>query len=366
MGIPFIDLKSQYMAYKNEIDEAIKNVIDQTAFIMGGELKTLEEELSAYTGAKHAIGCSSGTSALELALRALDIKEGDEVITTPFTFFATAETIMLVGATPVFVDVDHDDFNIDVSKIEAKVTSKTKVIIPVALYGQCADMDGINVIAKKHGLTVIEDAAQSFGGTYKGKKSCNLSTIATTSFFPAKPLGCFGDGGAVFCHDDALNEKIRLLANHGQNERYKHKIVGINGRLDNIQAAVLRVKLKHFETEMRKRQEIAKIYDEGLKDIVDVPKIHPENRSAYAQYTIKVKNREKFLEDMKEQGVPTAVHYPIPLYKQEALAHLAIAGSEYPVTERLSAEVVSLPFSPFLSVDDQSKIIESIKKVCPC
>ncbi|MFP4333227.1 MAG: DegT/DnrJ/EryC1/StrS family aminotransferase [Campylobacterales bacterium] len=363
MSFPFIDLKAQYLAYKDEIDSAIKKVCENTAFIMGEELRSLEKELSDYTGAEHSIGCSSGTSALELALRALEIKEGDEVITVPFTFYATVETIMLVGATPVFVDVNRDDFNINVDLIEEKISEKTKAIMPVSLYGQCADMDRINDIAKKHNLTVIEDAAQSFGAEYKGKKSCALSTLATTSFFPAKPLGCFGDGGAVFTSSDELNDQIRLIANHGQNARYMHKVVGINGRLDNLQAAILRVKLRHFEDEMKTRAMVASRYNESLKNIVETPEIQEERVSAYAQYTIKVQDRDRFVDELKSDGIPTAIHYPVPLYRQEALAHLGIDPDEFPVTEALSNTVVSLPFSPFLKLEDQQKVIESIQRI---
>jgi len=363
VAIPFIDLKAQYLAYKEEIDRAIKECVENTAFIMGSELKELENELALFTGSAAAIGCSSGTSALEIALRALDIKEGDEVITVPFSFFATVETIMIVGAKPVFVDVDYDDFNIDVNLIESKITDKTKAIIPVSLYGQCANMDAINKIAKKYDIYVIEDGAQSFGAEYKAKKSCNLSDIGTTSFFPAKPLGCFGDGGAIFCSDPSLEEKMRLIANHGQNKRYKHKLVGINGRLDNLQAAILRVKLKYFGNEIAKRQILAKRYDDRLKGIVDIPTIRDENLSVYAQYTIKVKNREDVIKNLTAEGVPTAVHYPIPLYKQEALANLNIDPKEFPITEQLSNEVLSLPFSAFLKEEDQDKIIEALKKV---
>lgn len=360
--IPFIDLKAQYLAYKSEIDSAIANIVENTAFIMGNDLKELEKELSEFVGGAAAIGCSSGTSALEIALRALGIGEGDEVITVPFSFFATVETVMITGAKPVFVDVNYDDFNMDVSQIESKITPNTKAIIPVSLYGQCPDMDSINKIATKHGLTVIEDGAQSFGAEYKGKRSCALSDVGTTSFFPAKPLGCFGDGGAIFCKDSDLEEKMRLIANHGQNERYKHKVVGINGRLDNIQAAVLRVKLKYFAAEIAKRQVLAQKYDEGLKESVKIPPVHDYNLSVYAQYTIKVDDRDELAKKLNAASIPTAVHYPIPLYRQEALAHLGIDANEFPITERLSREVLSLPFSPFLKNEHQEFIIEEIKK----
>lgn len=361
--IPFIDLKSQYLAYKGEIDSAIANVIEKSAFIMGDDLKELERELSEFVGGGvRAIGCSSGTSALEIALRAIGVGEGDEVITVPFSFFATVETIMITGAKPVFVDVNYDDFNIDVSQIESKITPKTKAIIPVSLYGQCPDMDSINEIAAKYGLTVIEDGAQSFGAEYKGRKSCSLGDIGTTSFFPAKPLGCFGDGGAIFCKDRNLEERIRLIVNHGQNERYKHRLVGFNARLDNIQAAVLRVKLKHFASEISKRQVLAQKYNEELRESVKIPLIHKYNLSVYAQYTIKVEDRDELAKRLNSAGIPTAIHYPLPLYRQEALAHLSVDAKEFPVTERLSREVLSLPFGPFLKAEDQEFIIEEIKR----
>ena len=265
MQIPFIDLKSQYESYKNEINEAVLNVLSSTQFIMGPEVSKLEESLANYTGAKYAYACSSGTDALLLALMAIDIQPDDEIITTPFTFIATAETIALLKAKPVFVDIDETTYNVDPKLIEAKITPKTKAIMPVSLYGQCADMDAINAIAAKHNLIVIEDACQSFGAEYKGKKSCNLSHIGCTSFFPSKPLGCYGDGGAIFCSDDALAAKIKSLLNHGQGKRYEHQYIGINGRLDALQAAILNVKMKHVESEAKKRIEIGTRYSELLK-----------------------------------------------------------------------------------------------------
>lgn len=363
MSFPFIDLQAQYQAYKDEIDNAIHAILDTSRYIMGAELQGLEKELSDYTGAPHAIGCSSGSTALELVLRALEIGPGDEVITTPFTFFATAEMISLVGATPVFVDIEEDTYNIDPFKIEAAITAKTKAIMPVGIFGQTSDMDAINAIAKAHKLAVIEDAAQSFGGEYNGKKSCNLSDFGTTSFFPAKPLGCYGDAGAVFCQDDAMAEKVRLIANHGQNARYKHSVIGGNYRLDAIQAAILRVKLKHFGAEMTTRQEIAKRYDEGLQSHVVIPTVKENRVSAYAQYSIRVKERESVIAKLGEMGVPTAIHYPIPLYKQDVYAGMNINPADFPVTELVSAEIMSLPFSPFLKPEDQEKTIEAVKKV---
>ncbi|MEJ2469396.1 MAG: DegT/DnrJ/EryC1/StrS family aminotransferase, partial [Campylobacterales bacterium] len=311
----------------------------------------------------HAIGCSSGTDALLLALMALDIKAGDEVITTPFTFIATAEVIAFLGAKSVFVDIDETTYNIDASLIEDAITERTKAIIPVSLYGQCADMDAVNTIAEKHSLPVIEDACQSFGALYKDKKSCNLSTIGCTSFFPSKPLGAYGDGGAVFTSDDALAEKIRMLLNHGQNERYKHKYIGINGRLDAIQAAVLNVKLAHFDGEVEARGRIGKAYSDKLAgaDLV-TPAVLEDRTSVYAQYSVRVKNREAVAKALNEKGIPTAVHYPMPLHLQEAFASLGYKRGDFPVAERVSDEIMSLPMSPYLTEAQQDFIVSALKE----
>lgn len=360
--IPFIDLKAQYNDYKDEIDKEIGEVLASAGFIGGPKLNLLEDNLKNFTGAEHAIGCSSGTDALILALMALDIKAGDEVITTPFTFYASAETIAFLGATPVFVDINEDDYNISPELIEEKITDKTKAIIGVSLYGQMADFDRLNEIAKKHGITVIEDGAQSFGAKAGEKRSCSTTKLATTSFFPAKPLGCYGDGGAVFTDDDALAEKIRSILNHGQGERYVHKYIGINGRLDAIQAAILNVKLKYFDDEIAKRQEVAKAYDEGLQDCVVTPKVRENRLSVYAQYSIRVKERDEVQKKLADAGVPTAIHYPIPLYRQEAFKYLGIDSSEYPESEKIAGEIMSLPMSPWLSKEDQEKVIEEVKK----
>jgi len=362
MKINFIDLQAQYKAYKEEIDSEVLEVFSSAQFIGGEKLNSLEKNLATYTGAKHAIGCSSGTDALLLALMALDIGVGDEVITTPFTFIATAEVIALLGAKSVFIDINEDNYNIDASKIEAAITSKTKAIIPVSLYGQCADMDEINAIAKKHNITVIEDACQSFGATYNGKKSCNLSTIACTSFFPSKPLGAYGDGGAIFTSDDELVSKMRMLLNHGQNERYKHKYIGINGRLDAVQAAILGVKLKHFENEVRVREEIGSRYNDLLKDAaVITPKIKETNTSVYAQYSIRVKDREAMVAKLSALGVPTAVHYPLPLHLQEAFKDLGYKEGDFPISELVSKEIMSLPMSAYLSEAEQDFVVHAIK-----
>ncbi len=361
MKINFIDLQAQYKAYKSEIDEAMQRIVDQCAFIQGKEVFDLEKNLADYTGAKHCISCSSGTDALILPLMALDIQPGDEIITTPFTFFATVEVISLMKARPVFIDIDEKTFNIDVSKIEEKITSKTKGIMPVGLYGQPSDMDEINSIAKKHNLFVIEDAAQSFGAQYKGKKSCNLADFGATSFFPAKPLGCYGDGGAVFTNDDDLGAKMRSMMNHGQGERYVHKYVGINARLDALQAAILNVKLKYYDIEISKRHEIGKKYTEMLskKDVI-VPFINNDRTTVWAQYSIRVKNRDEVIKKLSDKQIPTAIHYPIPLYRQEALKYLNEDSSKYPVSEIISKEIMSLPMSPFLTEEQQNYIVENI------
>lgn len=343
MKINFIDLQAQYKEYKKEIDSEVLEVMSLAQFIGGEKLNLFEKNLAAYTGSKHAIGCSSGTDALLLSLMALDISAGDEVITSPFTFISTAEVIALLGAKPVFVDIDEESYNIDPSKIEDAITERTKAIMPVSLYGQCADMEAINDIAKKHNLSVIEDACQSFGATYNNKKSCNLSTIGCTSFFPSKPLGAYGDGGAIFTNDDELAEKMRMLLNHGQNERYKHKYIGINGRLDAIQAAVLNVKLKHFNKEVRLRDEIGSRYSDLLEDSdVITPKIAPNATSVYAQYSIRVKDREAMIEKLNKKEIPTAVHYPVPLHMQEAFKYLDYKEGDFPVSELVSKQIMSL------------------------
>jgi len=364
MKINFIDLKAQYQAYKEEIDKEVLKVMSSAQFIGGEKLNRLERDLAAYTGVTHAIGCSSGTDALLLSLMALDIGVGDEVITTPFTFIATAEVIALLGAKSVFVDIDETTYNINPALIEAAITDKTKAILPVSLYGQCADMDAINAIAAKYALPVIEDGCQSFGATYKGKKSCNLSTIGCTSFFPSKPLGAYGDGGAIFTSDDLLAEKIRMLLNHGQNERYKHKLIGINGRLDAIQAAVLNVKLSHFDAEVTKREEIAERYSALLKTSrVITPAIAEDNHSVYAQYSIRSTTREALSAHLQSKDIPVAVHYPMPLHLQEAFAYLGYHKGDFPLSEKISEEIMSLPMSPYLTQEQQDYIVSAIKEV---
>lgn len=360
--IDFANLKYQHELYKDEIEAAILKVARNCNFIMGDEVQELEKNFEEFTGAKHAITCSSGTDALLLAMMALDIKPGDEIITTPFTFIATAETIALLGARPVFVDIDEKTYNIDPSKIKAAITDKTKAIIPVSLYGQPADMDAIQSIADKHNLKVIIDGAQSFGSTYKGKTDSNLGDISTTSFFPAKPLGCYGDGGAIFTNDEELATKMKQLRVHGQNKRYHHKYIGIGGRLDTIQAAVLNVKLKHYKIDLALRQEVAAKYTEALenKGLV-LPTVDENATSAWAQYSIRVKNRGELQAKLNEVGIPTAVHYPMPLHMQECFQYLRYKKGDFPVSELISKEIMSLPMNPYVTDEEIAYICENIK-----
>ena len=361
MSIRFIDLQSQYQSLKPQIQARIDAVLEHGQYIMGPEVTELEDRLAAYTGAKHCITCASGTEALLMSLMALDIRPGDEIITTPFTFVATAEVIVLLGAKPVFVDIEPDTCNIDASLVQAKITDKTKAIMPVSLYGQPADMDEINAIAQRHGdIPVIEDAAQSFGATYKGKKSCNLSTIGCTSFFPSKPLGCYGDGGAIFTNDGALAQAMREIRVHGQSQRYVHTRVGVGGRMDTIQCAVVLAKLERFEWEVQKRHEIGERYNQ-LLDEAGIARIQqsPERTSVYAQYTITVPNREEFQQRLKQLGIPTAVHYPVPLNEQPAYKHLCCPDCT-PISQQIAKQVMSLPMSADLSLADQDKIVSAL------
>jgi len=363
MNIDFANLKIAYQTHQDAFEKAMQKVLTSAAYIMGPEIEELERELSAFTGVEYAISCSSGTDALLLAMMALDIQPGDEIITTPFTFIATVETIALLGAKPVFVDIDKDSYNIDSSQIEAKISDKTKAIIPVSLYGQVSDMDEINAIAKKHNLSVIEDAAQSFGATYKGRKSCNLSTIACTSFFPAKPLGCFGDGGAVFTNNKDLAKKIKSLRVHGQTKRYTHKYIGLGGRLDTLQAAVLLVKLKHYEEDVTMRQQVAKRYSDLLKDLLPIPYVKEHNTSVWAQYSVRVASRDLVQQKLKEKGIPTAIHYPTPLHLQECFEYLGYKTGDFPVSEETSHEIISLPMNPYLTQPEQKYMVEELNKL---
>ena len=354
--IEFIDLKAQQSRIKAEIDAGIQRVLTHGQYILGPEVAELEEKLAAYVGAKYCITCANGTDALQIAQMAFGIGPGDEVITPGFTYIATAETVAVLGATPIYVDVNPKTYNLDVEKLEAAITPRTKAIIPVSLYGQCADFDAINAIAVKYNIPVIEDAAQSFGATYKGRKSCNLSTVACTSFFPSKPLGCYGDGGAIFTNDEELAKVIRQIARHGQDRRYHHIRVGVNSRLDTLQAAILLPKLAILDDEMQARQRVADTYTKLFNEagIFTTPFIEMHNTSAWAQYTIQVENRSEVQVKLNEQGIPTAVHYPIPLNKQPAVAD---ANVMLPVGDAVAERVMSLPMHPYLAHEAQEKIV---------
>lgn len=357
--IEFIDLKAQQARLKEKIDAGIQNVLAHGQYILGPEVKELEEKLAAYVGAKYCITCANGTDALQIAQMAFGIGPGDEVITPGFTYIATAETVAILGATPVYVDVNPNTYNLDVEQLEAAITPRTKAIIPVSLYGQCADFDAINAIAAKYNIPVIEDAAQSFGATYKGRKSCNLTTVACTSFFPSKPLGCYGDGGAIFTNDDELAKIIRQVARHGQDRRYHHIRVGVNSRLDTLQAAILLPKLAILDDEMQARQRVADTYTKLFNEagILTTPCIEEHNQSAWAQYTIQVDNRSEVQEKLKAQGIPTAVHYPIPLNKQPAVVD---ANAVLPVGDVVAERVMSLPMHPYLTIEAQEKIVAAL------
>jgi UDP-2-acetamido-2-deoxy-ribo-hexuluronate aminotransferase len=357
----FIDLKTQYRNLKQSIDARMQAVLDHGQYIMGPEIAELELKLAIRVGAKHCITCASGTDALLMALMALGVSAGDEVITTPFTFIATAETIALMGAKPVFEDIDPRSYNIDPTLIPRAITPLTKAIMPVSLYGQCADMDAVNAVAEEHGIPVIEDAAQSFGATYKGRQSCGLSTIGCTSFFPSKPLGCYGDGGACFTSDDEVAGRLRQIRAHGQDRRYHHPVIGINGRMDTLQAAVVLAKLEVFDQEVAARERIGTRYTEMLQFAVVTPQIEPHNTCVYAQYTIQVEDRGALQTELQAVGIPTAVHYPIPLNLQPAFAGLGQGPGSFPHAENAAHRVLSLPMHPYLSEDDQETIVAAVQ-----
>jgi UDP-2-acetamido-2-deoxy-ribo-hexuluronate aminotransferase len=363
MQIKYNDLSRQYELLKKDINVRINSVLEHGQYIMGPEVIELEIRLSKLTGSKYCFTVSSGTDALLISLLALDIKPGDEVITTPFTFAATVEVIMLLGAKPVFVDIEHTTCNINPKLIEKKITNRTKAIIPVSLFGQTADMDAINRISKFYdSIPVIEDAAQSFGATYRGKKSCNLSTIGCTSFFPSKPLGCYGDGGAIFTNDDELASKIKEIRIHGQSSRYVHERLGLCARMDTIQCAIILSKLKIFEWELKKRKEVGIYYDKLLDDLgVNHIDISDGNTSAYAQYTIISPERDCISNYLNKNGIPTSIHYPIPLNKQKAYSNQCCPDCT-PVAELMSRQVLSLPFSPYILKKDQLEIVNHIQK----
>lgn len=358
--IEFIDLKAQQALIKEKIDAGIQRVLAHGQYILGPEVAELEEKLAAFVGAKYCISVANGTDALQIAQMALGIGPGDEVITPGFTYIATAETVALLGAKPVYIDVDPRTYNLDPALLEAAITPRTKAIIPVSLYGQCADFDSINTVAEKYGIPVIEDAAQSFGATYKCKRSCNLTTIACTSFFPSKPLGCYGDGGAMFTNNDELAIVLRQIARHGQNRRYHHIRVGMNSRLDTLQAAILLPKLEIFEDELAQRQHVAAQYAEALVRLGGtVPFVEVHNRSAWAQFTVQIDGRDAVQEKLKALGVPTAVHYPIPLNRQPAVGDESAC---LPVGDRIANRVMSLPMHPYLTDEQVRRIVLQLSK----
>ncbi len=363
MKIDFANLQHQYQLYKPDIDERIQKVLNKSNYIMGEEVAELEAQLANFTASKHVVSCSNGTDALIIAMMTIDVLPGDEIITTPFSFIATAETIAFLHAKPVFVDIDPITYNINPSKIEAAITSRTKAIMPVSLYGQPADMDEINVIATKHNLKVIIDGAQSFGATYKNQAEVHHCDIYTTSFFPAKPLGCYGDGGAVLTNIEEYADKMHMLRVHGQNNRYRHKYVGIAGRLDTIQAAVLLAKLPHYKKEIAMRQNVAKAYKSGLSEKMVsnmLPLVRSDRTSVYAQFTLRVENRETMQSKLKDEGIPTAVHYPMPLHLQECFTYLGYKVGDLPEAEKASKKVLSLPMNAFLSADQVDFISRSL------
>ena len=355
----FIDLKSQYQRSRSQINQRIQTVLDHGQYIMGPEVAELEARLAKYTGARHCITVASGTEALIISLMALGIGPGDEVITTPFSFIATAEAIVLVGARPVFVDIDRSTCNIAPGLIAAAITPRTRAIMPVSLFGQPADMEQINAIARRHRLAVIEDAAQSFGATYQGKKSCNLSTIGCTSFFPSKPLGCYGDGGALFTSDDALAAAAREIRVHGQSRRYVHTRIGVGGRMDTLQCAVVLAKLDGFEWELEERANVAARYDAVLSGRLGLIGCDSNRNSVYAQYTVVLEERERIQALLHAAGIPTAVHYPVPIHVQPAYSHLSSKDS-CPVAIEMAKKVMSLPFGPYMSAEDTEYVAATL------
>lgn len=355
----FIDLKTQYQQLKSNIDQRIQGICERAQFIMGPEVAELEQQLAAYVGAKHCIGVANGTDALQIALLALDIGPGDEVITPAFSFIAVVEMIALLGATPVLIDIDPKTYNLDPTQLKSLINENTKAIVPISLYGQCPDFNSINEIAGQHNIPVIEDAAQSFGATSFDKKSCNATTIATTSFFPSKPLGGYGDGGACFTNDDALAEMMKAMRVHGAAKRYQHTTLGMNSRLDTLQAAILLEKLAVYPQEFQQRQQCTALYAKYLSDHVTVPFIAEGNTSAFAQYTIRVPERDRVQEHLHNNNIPTAVHYLMPIHWQAAYTDIAPRNA-FPESIRASQEVISLPFHPYLTEDDIKTVSQTV------
>lgn len=363
MSIEFIDLKAQMRALRAPVDERIQKVLDHGQFIMGPEVVEMETRLAGLTGAKHCISVASGTEALLISLMALDVGPGDEIVTTPFTFVATAETIVLLGAKPVFVDVQPDTCNIDAEQIESAITDRTKAIMPVSLYGQTADMEEINAVAAKHGIPVIEDAAQSFGAEYRARKSCNVSTIGCTSFFPSKPLGCYGDGGAIFVSDDELARAMREIRTHGQKRRYYHTRIGVGGRMDTIQCAVILAKLENFDWEIEQRIRIGRTYRDMVSSIpgIQAPVVRNDRTCVWAQFTVQTDSRDRVAEALRKVGIPTAIHYPVPLHRQPAYEKLCQVSGDLGHSERVSGRVLSLPMHPYLDDATLQTIVEGLR-----
>ncbi|MEO5332317.1 MAG: DegT/DnrJ/EryC1/StrS family aminotransferase [Magnetococcus sp. YQC-5] len=356
----FIDLQAQYQALREPVNQAIQEVLDSSRYINGPQVKQLEETLARFVGTEHAVGFSSGTDALLALLMAWEIGPGDEVITSPFSFIATAETIALTGAKPVFVDVQPDTLNLDPFQAEAAITDRTRVIMPVSLFGQCIDFDAFNAMASRHGLLVLEDACQSFGATSHGRRSCGATTAAATSFFPAKPLGCYGDGGMAFTSDPDLAQRLRIIREHGQIAPYRHTHIGMNGRLDTLQAAILLAKWPYFETEIQKRQQVAARYAERLAGRVRIPHIRPGNVSVFAQYTVRIAERERVRAILTQAGIPTAIHYPTPLHQQPVFLALGYGNETCPVASLAAQEVLSLPMHPYLTAEQQDHITQTL------
>lgn len=361
----FIDLDTQYRQYQSEIDKRMKAVLEHGQYIMGPEVEELEKALANYVGVKHCITVASGTDSLEIALRALHIGRGDEVITVPFSWISTAEVIAAVGATPVFTDIEPGTFNMNADLLEGAITENTKAIMPVSLFGQMPDMERINAIAAKYDIAVIEDAAQSFGATRNGKQSCGASLIGSTSFFPAKPLGCFGDGGALFTDDDELAETMKAIRSHGGVKRHHHTHIGMNGRFDTLQAAVILGKWPHFEDEVKARNRIGARYSELLKEHLTTPAVAEGNTHVYAQYTVRAdeNRRDDIVAGMKEAGIPVGIYYPKCFHEQPVFEYLGYKYGDFPESEKASREVFSLPMHPFLSEEDQETVCNRLLKI---
>ncbi len=358
----FVDLKAQYRTYQTEIDAAIKKVVVSAQFINGPQVRELEEALADFVGIKNAVACASGTDALQLALMVLGIGPGDEVITTPFTFIATAETIVLAGARPVFVDIEEHTYNLDPALLEAAITGSTKAIIAVDLYGHPAAYEKIEKLAAKHGLKIIEDAAQSLGAARRGRNCGSFGDLAATSFFPAKPLGCYGDGGMLFTADAEVAENLRSLRNHGQRKRYYHEMIGCNSRLDTLQAAILLAKLAHFPDEISQRIQVAADYSAALADHFTTPQVADDCVSVFAQYSLRSQKRDQVVAGLQTAGIPVAIHYPVPLHRQPAFANLGYGAGDFPVAEKIATEIFSLPMHPFLTKEEQELVIATLLK----